>query len=238
MSGYSQLLREPLRALCRRGPIRRALIRGGIRQANQFGPARGVERRLARASRILNRSLKSIVAQAYGVGDHNVFGPAWIESERFEIVAKISPEMAKLPEKARWKQIQARVSHFSLNDSNCRSIAKPVRCRIRASPHERRIEAQRDGPPSNDWVRAQRPREPGAKTDATVQLISILGGVLHREVLDESGIQGVFDIALDWAPDDVAANPPTSRAPDKPSIFTALQERAGQTRIAKGSDGV
>jgi uncharacterized protein (TIGR03435 family) len=41
--------------------------------------------------RMLSMTLKSIVAEAYGIKDHNVYGPAWIESERFEIIAKISP---------------------------------------------------------------------------------------------------------------------------------------------------
>jgi uncharacterized protein (TIGR03435 family) len=50
-------------------------------------------------------------------------------------------------------------------------------------------------------------------------LLSILGNALHREVLDESGVDGVFDIKLDWTPDGTAS--------DKPSIFTALQEQAG-----------
>jgi bla regulator protein blaR1 len=75
------------------------------------------------------------------------------------------------------------------------------------------------GPPSNDWVRAQIGRGSlVAKLMPTAQVISILGGILHREVLDESGIDGVFDIALDWAPDDVAANPVASGGADKPSI--------------------
>ncbi len=179
--------------------------------------------------RMLNWSLKSIVAQAYGVKDHDVFGPTWIEFEHFEIIAKISPEIAKLPERARWKQIGAMTQalladRFKLEVHRA-TREMPVYVLI---PTKGGLKLGEIGAPSDDWVRAQLGRGSlVAKQMPTAQLISILGGILHREVLDESGIQGVFDIALEWAPDDVAANPATSRAADKPSIFTALQEQAG-----------
>jgi uncharacterized protein (TIGR03435 family) len=79
----------------------------------------------------------------------------------------------------------------------------------------------RSGPPSEYWVRTA-----GGKGSLTAQkmpmdqFLSILGDVLHREVLDESGIDGVFDIKLEWAPDGKTES-------DKPSLFTALQEQAG-----------
>jgi uncharacterized protein (TIGR03435 family) len=179
--------------------------------------------------RMLNMTLKSIVAEAYGIKDHDVFGPAWIESERFEIIAKISPETAKLSENARWKEIQA-MSQALLADRFKLEVHRetremPVYVLL---PAKGGLKFSQIGPPSNDWVRAQIGRGSlVAKQMPTAQLISILGGILHREVLDRSGINGVFDIALDWAPDDVAANPTASGAADKPSIFTALQEQAG-----------
>jgi uncharacterized protein (TIGR03435 family) len=84
------------------------------------------------------------------------------------------------------------------------------------------------GPPSNDWVRIQIGRGTlEAKQMPTAQLLSILGGIVHREVLDESGIKGVFDIKLDWSPDDITANAVTGVAAAKPSIFTAMQEQLG-----------
>src|SRR5580700_3380266 len=57
--------------------------------------------------RMLNKSLKSVIAAAYGLKDHGVFGPSWIDSENFEIIAKIPPETAKLPDAQRWQTIQS-----------------------------------------------------------------------------------------------------------------------------------
>jgi uncharacterized protein (TIGR03435 family) len=179
--------------------------------------------------RRLNMTLRSIVAQAYGIKDHDVFGPAWIDSERFEIIAKISPETANLPERARWKQIGAMTQalladRFKL-EVHRETREMPVYVLI---PAKGGVKLGETGAPSNDWVRAQLgPGSLVAKQMPTAQLLSILGGIVHREVLDQSGIKGVFDIALKWAPDDVAANPATGGAAVKPSIFTALQEQAG-----------
>ena len=178
--------------------------------------------------RMLNMTLKSIVAEAYGIKDHDVFGPAWIESERFEIIAKISPEVAKLPEEQRWKQIltmtQALLADRFKLEVHRETREMPVYALISAKSG---LKLGLIGPASNDWVRARIGRGTlEAKEMPVAQLMSILGGIVGREVVDESGIRGVFDIKLDWAPDDVTANP-SSGVADKPSIFTALQEQAG-----------
>jgi uncharacterized protein (TIGR03435 family) len=179
--------------------------------------------------RMLNMTLKSIVAQAYGIKDHDVFGPGWIDYERFEIIAKISPETARLPDRQRWKQIGA-MTQALLADRFKLEVHRETRemSVYVLIPAKGGVKLSETGAPSNDWVRAQ----VGygsliAKQMPTAQLLSILGGIVHREVLDQSGIKGVFDIALNWAPDDVAANPATGSAADKPSIFTAMQEQAG-----------
>src|SRR5450631_3859179 len=38
-----------------------------------------------------NVSLKTVVARAYGMKDYQVTGPDWLDTERFDIVAKIAP---------------------------------------------------------------------------------------------------------------------------------------------------
>ncbi len=177
--------------------------------------------------RMLNMTLKSIVAQSYGVKDHVVFGPSWIESERFEIIAKISPETAKLPEDQRNQAIRA-MSQSLLADRFKLQIHRetrdmPVYVLV---PAKGGVKLAPAGAPSNDWVRAAVGRGSlTAKQMPMAQLLSILGGILNRQVLDESGIRGVFDIALEWSPDALDGAP--AAASDKPSVFTALQEQAG-----------
>jgi uncharacterized protein (TIGR03435 family) len=60
-------------------------------------------------------------------------------------------------------------------------------------------------------------RLPNASTDA---LAATLASPTGRPVLNKTGIQGNFDVQLDYAPDGAADSP-------LPSIFTALQEQLG-----------
>jgi uncharacterized protein (TIGR03435 family) len=170
----------------------------------------------------MNMPLKAMITEAYGVKDNNIFGPAWIDAERFEIIAKIPADAAKLPGAERWKQIHAMMQAL---------LADRFKLEVHRETREMAVYALlaaksgvkliRTGPPSEYWVRTA-----GGRGNLTAQqmpmdqLLSILGKALHREVLDESGIDGVFDIRLEWAPDGAAAS-------DKPSLFTALQEQAG-----------
>jgi uncharacterized protein (TIGR03435 family) len=47
----------------------------------------------------------------------------------------------------------------------------------------------------------------------------------NRQIVDKTGLHGLFDIQLRFAPETPAG--PTTTAPSGPSIFTALQEQLG-----------
>ena len=58
--------------------------------------------------------------------------------------------------------------------------------------------------------------------------------VLDRPVVDQTGITGRFDFALEWRPDLSQAGPPGGPAPQlppevegRPDLFTAIQEQLG-----------
>jgi uncharacterized protein (TIGR03435 family) len=170
----------------------------------------------------INLTPKSILIEAYGVKGNNIFGPAWIDAERLEIIAKISPETTKLPDAERSKKIHAMMQAL-LADRFKLQVHRETRERqvYALVPAKSGVKLIRTGSPSESWVRtAGGHGSVTAKQMPMGQLLSILGGVLHSEVLDDSGIDGVFDIKLDWAPDGAAAS-------DKPSLFTVLQEQAG-----------
>jgi uncharacterized protein (TIGR03435 family) len=52
-------------------------------------------------------------------------------------------------------------------------------------------------------------------------LAESLSQLVHRPVLNMTGIKGVFDFELKWAPDDGRDNA------NGPSIFTAVQDQLG-----------
>jgi uncharacterized protein (TIGR03435 family) len=66
------------------------------------------------------------------------------------------------------------------------------------------------------------------------QIIMPLSQMVHRVVVDRTGLNGRFDIDLIWTPDQMPSGPPPPGAPplpaidpNGPSIFTALQEQLG-----------
>jgi uncharacterized protein (TIGR03435 family) len=64
---------------------------------------------------------------------------------------------------------------------------------------------------------------------AMAHLADLLGGRLDRVVIDNTGLPGVYDLKLEWAPN------PSPESTD-PSLFTALQEQLGlKLESTKGS---
>jgi uncharacterized protein (TIGR03435 family) len=65
-------------------------------------------------------------------------------------------------------------------------------------------------------------------TDHTVALLAEqLSRSLGRIVVDQTGLDGRFELSLKWTPDDAAAGSGTALAETGPSIFTAIQEQLG-----------
>lgn len=65
-----------------------------------------------------------------------------------------------------------------------------------------------------------------------VSLVNFLASaVVQRVVVDRTGLDGRFDISLEWTPDrtplPLNGDTPAPPASDKPSIFAALQEQLG-----------
>jgi uncharacterized protein (TIGR03435 family) len=65
----------------------------------------------------------------------------------------------------------------------------------------------------------------------------VLSGQLGRPVIDRTGLSGPFDLTIEWAPQgalpfEAQAILDASPSPDRPSIFTAVQEQLGLRLIA------
>ena len=59
---------------------------------------------------------------------------------------------------------------------------------------------------------------------------SSLASLVHRTVIDKTGLAGNYDLSMKYSPDDIS----TQQA-DSPSLFTALQEQLGlKLQPAKG----
>jgi uncharacterized protein (TIGR03435 family) len=173
--------------------------------------------------RMLDMTLKEIIAESYNVKDYMVSGPAWIDTERFELIAKISPETAKLPTRQRDEQMRL---------MSQRLLAERFQLVLHRGEKEMQVYAltlakgglkTEPGPPSGDWVRMTGGRgRLNGKEVPIAQLLANLGDILHRPVVNETGSSGSFTVTLEWAPEENGA-----AASDKPSLFTAIQEQMG-----------
>jgi uncharacterized protein (TIGR03435 family) len=52
--------------------------------------------------------------------------------------------------------------------------------------------------------------------------VVLISRLLKQPVLDHTGLTGLYDLKLEWTPDDADSSPPP-----KPDIFTAVQQQLG-----------
>jgi uncharacterized protein (TIGR03435 family) len=165
--------------------------------------------------RMHNATLRFCVLVAYGVQDYEIDGgPSWIETEKFEIVAKaekpfgrgelqqmlqaLLADRFKLGVRRQTKELS--VYHLTVAKGGFKLRA--------AEPGPNSLGRRGNGGP----VVGQR-----ASMEA---LASLLSTVMRRRVLDQTGLQGVYDFTLEFAPLEAVDSP-------LPSLTTALQEQLG-----------
>jgi len=158
-----------------------------------------------------NVSLREFIRWAYGVKDYQVAGPDWLGSQRYDIVAKAE---ASVPDDRLMAMLQALLAErFKLaihRDTKERAVYALVVGKNGARLHEVEAGPQRSLNKRN-YLSAQK--------ISMSQLADSLSRPVNLPVLDMTGIEGVFDIELKWAPEEDSAN--------GPSIFTAVQEQLG-----------
>ena len=192
--------------------------------------------------RIVNESLYGLIANAYQVRwDCISGGPGWVESEGYDLSAKMDDETAaaldKLPLKER-SQEQAKMLVAVLAD---RFHLKARRVQKEKSTYQ--LVLAKNGPKikpadsNNQYENGiqgpnHKPMGAGAMTMSYGKMVgqSIgmdmfamnLAGTLDRPVVDKTGLKGKFDITLRWTPE--GATPVDDSTGD---IFFALQEQLG-----------
>jgi uncharacterized protein (TIGR03435 family) len=180
--------------------------------------------------RITNLTLAEMIREAYQFKYYQVSGgPAWLDTDRFNVEAKPAGQPARNEVMAMLQALL--VERFQLK----------VRRETRQGSVYELLVASR-GPklkPStadNSFLRLNRNTPPdlqGVSYTIVGQKVSMakladdLMGYLQRPVVDRTGISGEFDFKIDYA---IEGHSETG-----PSIFTALQDQLGlRLRTAKG----
>jgi uncharacterized protein (TIGR03435 family) len=170
--------------------------------------------------RITNEPVRLLIRLAFRLQDAQIVGgPAWIETDRYDIEAKTA-----LPEKIRPDHVGPLMQSLLADRFNLKFHRETQEMKVYA------LVVAKDGPKLKPPTEGE---ASGANTSggphkshliATATTMEVLAGYvgnrLNRIVVDKTGLKDSFDFTLDWAPDE---------APDSlvPPLITALREQLG-----------
>jgi uncharacterized protein (TIGR03435 family) len=177
---------------------------------------------------------------AYGIPGSEILRiPDWLTSERFDIEAKVDDstnnQMGKLSRDERnllERQLiqQLLADRFKLR-VHWETRELPVYALVVAK-NGPRIQASNDssGNTSISSGNGRYTAQGVTMVKLTQSLTQVLARELGRVVIDKTGIEGRYDVAFTWAPEEgstAASNTSNENSSPGPSIFTALQEQLG-----------
>jgi uncharacterized protein (TIGR03435 family) len=200
-----------------------------------------------------NMAIQPVILFAYKLRDPDLMiggrllpgAPGWINSEKYDIRAKISPSdlgaMQKLsPEKqSDQKRLMLQSMLADRFKFKVRNDAKPMPCyALVVSKNGPRIkEAASSDPALPDGKMFAQLGHVEAQGVPMSQLAFALAAPLHCPVQDKTGLTGRYDFALQYSPDvglgttygNPVAGPQNAASQDAsgPSLFTAIREQLG-----------
>jgi uncharacterized protein (TIGR03435 family) len=182
------------------------------------GPFRSTTHVDPEGIRYSNVTLKDAIAQAYSVASYQITGgPEWLSSERYDIAAKAATPAPKPQLMLMLRTLLEERFGLKLHQET-REL--PIYALVvgKGGPKMRPVKdtgsTEMGGGDDHQLTARQVSMEALART---------FSRQFGRQVLDLTGLPGVFDFNLDYAPDNVAPSDDGLA----PSIFTALQEQLG-----------
>lgn len=173
-----------------------------------------------------NIPMKYIIRTAYGIDTNAriVGGPAWIDSEMYDVVGTLPVATAS-------DQVLLMVQ--TLLAERCKLVAH----REARDQEVYAFVIAKDGPklkshdPLNRGNGNRSSRGHLELHDVTLaQLGNFLQNELGRPVVDGTGLTGTYDVVLDWTPADTPIDDPKANAP---SLTSAVQEELGLKLVAQ-----
>lgn len=181
-------------------------------------------------------TLKFLMQEAYGVRDFQISGgPSWMNTDRWDIVAKGEG----LPDRVPPEQFRSMLTSL---------IEERFQVKFHRETKEMpvyNLVAAKGGPKVtvHGGASAPRLRMGRAELDGTsvplAMLAQQLSQQLGRTVVDKTGLTGDYDFSLKWTPEPgqggmpfgpppgAPEGGPAPADPNRPSIFTAVQEQLG-----------
>ena len=204
-------------------------------------------------------SMKNLLMAAYNLPVNQVFGPPWIDSEHYDIVAKVPPGSTKEQVNVMLQNLLADrfqlVVHRETKEiplyelvvaKNGPKIKPYVEDPNPPKPEPGKpFATDKDGNPIPRpgglmMMMSQGKRRVTASKQSiggTPGLTTMLGAELGRPVVDKTGLTGDYDYTIEFRPQGPNAAPPGQRLEpndsDAPDILVAVQEQLGLRLEAK-----
>ena len=203
--------------------------------------------------RVSGATLKLLLSLAYDVREFQISGgPGWINSDRYDIVAKAEREAeASHTEPQKMTDAQMKTAREQMQQRLQALLADRFQLTIHRETKEESVFALVVGKNGSKIQPSENQNGAGGRRmmmgrgvingqGVEMQMLtSQLSNQLGRPVLDHTGLTGHYDIKLEWSPDPGqsggpfgGAPPPGVEAPpppnsNGPSLFTAVQEQLG-----------
>jgi uncharacterized protein (TIGR03435 family) len=182
-------------------------------------------------------TLKGLLMAAYDVKNYAVSGPAWLNTERYDIVAKVPAGATREQVNRMWQRLLAErfgvVLHHESREfqveelvvdkggSKLKETAWDPASPLPSGPPQRDANGELESP---GQVNTISPRENGAsvhtiaKAQPISQLTATLSNALNRPVLDKTGLAGKYDYIIDFVIDQLPLPPPGQPGPGAPAV--------------------
>ena len=177
--------------------------------AAEPGSASGVRSDVGRIA-ARNVTLRGCVKSAYNLPEAQILGgPKWVDEERYDIDAKAPGPAGDGELMFMLRQLLTERFQLAFHRET-----KPLNG-YALVVGKKGLMAKRSQP-DTPWRTSASRRSIDATRCDMAHLASVLSGVLHAPVMDATGVEGAYDIKLQWTADELQS-----------AVFPALEEQLG-----------
>ncbi|HEY1304189.1 MAG TPA: TIGR03435 family protein [Vicinamibacterales bacterium] len=168
-----------------------------------------------------NTPLSWLIKWSFDLDDDRLIGsPKGADSARFDVTGQ-APDGVPAPGRlqAMMRTLLADRFHLAVHRETRRLTAYAL---VRDGAPKFKLSSAADRPAPNPFSMSAAGKLTGRQV-TTAMLAKVLASQLTRSVEDMTGLDGVFDLTLEWATDSAD----TAADPSRPSLFTAIREQLG-----------
>jgi uncharacterized protein (TIGR03435 family) len=207
-----------------------------------------------------NMTVRKLISIAYKIKiDRLIGGPTWLNSEHYDITATVEdmtgdnfPLTLQTLLEDRFKlKLHPDTKETAVYDLTIAKGGSKLQPTPPGSCSPLNLSKTRPAQTTGQSVCSWRETRPGLRSGTGISITDPpgvafqgvagqLSNILDKPVIDQTGLTGLFDIHLEWAPDDTTLNPadtpgPIASTETGPTIFTAVREQLGlELKPAKG----